>query len=170
MGRRSRPKFWKGIVSGLAGGLAATFVMSQFQSASQRWKREKHNGSMSHSPSEQEPATVQAAQSVARAATGHELAPPEKKKAGQAMHYGFGAASGMLYGVLSEYRREARAGRGAGFGAGLWAVADEIAVPALKLSKPPLQEDASSHIFGLASHLVYGMTADAVSRGVRALL
>jgi len=158
------------MVSGLAGGLAATFVMSQFQTASKHWRNHHHRGAQSHPPQEQEPATVQTVQAVSQAATGHELARQQKAKAGQAVHYAFGAASGMVYGARAEYRRRARAGRGAAFGTGLWALAHEFAVPALKLSKSPLQEDASAHLYGLASHVVYGVTADAVSRGVRALL
>lgn len=170
MRRRSRPKLWKGIVSGLAGGLAATFVMSQFQTLSQHWRPKRHQGSQSHPPTEQGPATVNAAQSLSRTAIGNELPAEKKNMAGQAMHYGFGTASGMFYGILSEYQRKARTGRGTVFGTGLWAIADEIVVPALGLSKPSFQEPASTHLYGLASHLVYGVTADAVSRGVRALL
>jgi len=158
------------MVSGLAGGLAATYVMSQFQAVSKHWNKPQHNGSQSHPPTQQEPATVKTAQSISLVATGEELAPREKGRAGQVVHYAFGAASGMFYGALSEYKPKTRAARGAAFGTGLWALADEIAVPALKLSKAPREEPASAHLFGLASHLVYGMTADAVARGVRALL
>ncbi len=170
MWRRSRPKLWKGIVSGLAGGLAATYVMSQFQAVSKKWSKPRHQGSQSHPSSEEKPATVRAVESITRATDGPQLAPAEKKVAGQAVHYAFGAANGVLYGALSEYKPKARVGRGTAFGAGLWAVADEIAVPALGLSKPLSVQPASTHLYGLASHLVYGLTTDAVTRGVRALL
>ena len=170
MWRRSRPKLWKGIISGLAGGLAATYVMSQFQAVSKKWSKPRYQGSQSHPPSEDKPATVRAVESITRATDRPELAPAEKKVAGQAVHYAFGAANGILYGALSEYKPKARVGRGTAFGAGLWAVADEIAVPALGLSKPPRVQPPSTHLYGLASHLVYGLTADAVARGVRALL
>ena len=167
---RSRQSVWKGLLAGLAGGLTATFAMSQFQAVSKHWFFPQHQGGQSHPPSEQEPATAKAAQSISRAATGHELTESEKKIGGPAVHYAFGAGNGMLYGALSEFQPKTRAARGAAFGAGLWAVADEIGVPALGLSKPPREEPASSHLYGLASHLVYGLTTDAVSRGVRALL
>lgn len=168
---RSRPKLWKGLISGLAGGLAATFAMSQFQSITKHWQQTRHQGSQSHPPSgDDEPATAKAAEALSQTTTGRELAPNEKQHASQAVHYAFGAASGMFYGALSEYRPNARKARGAAFGTGLWALADELAVPALKLSPPPHKEPMSAHAYGFASHLVYGLTADAVSRGVRALL
>lgn len=174
MWRRLRPKLWKGMVSGLAGGLAATFVMTQFQNVSKRWAEPRHEGGQSHPPGEQEPreepATAKAAEKITEITTGRSLDRRRKTAASQAVHYGFGALSGMFYGALSEYKRGARTGRGTAFGAGLWTIADEIAVPALGLSKPPTQEPPSAHLYGLASHLVYGWTADAVSRGVRALL
>ena len=170
MRRRSRKKIWKGLIAGLTGGLAATFVMSKFQAASKHWIFPQHQGAQSHPPSEQEPATVKAAQSLSRVTAGRDLTSSEKKVAGPAVHYAFGAGSGMLYGVLSEFKPKARSGRGTAFGAGLWALADEVAVPALGLSKPAPKEPASAHLYGLASHLVYGFTADTVTRGVRALL
>ena len=170
MWRRSRPKLWKGIVSGLAGGLAATFVMSQFQGLSKHWKQPQHHGSQSHPPGEEEPATIKAVESISSATTGREPSRSTKEVGSQAVHYAFGVANGMLYGALSEYKPKARIARGAAFGTSLWALADEIAVPALKLSKPPHHEPPSAHLYGLASHLVYGLTTDAVSRGVRALL
>lgn len=73
---------------------------------------------------------------------------------GMAVHYAFGAANGVLHGALSEYKPKARVEGRTAFGAGLWAVADEIAVPALGLSKPPRVQPASTHLYGLASHLV----------------
>jgi len=170
MWRRSRPKLWKGIVSGLAGGLAATYAMSQFQAVSKKWSKPSRERPHGQASSEEKPATVQAVESITRATHGPELVPSEKKASGHVVHYAFGAANGILYGALSEYKPKARVGRGSAFGAGLWAVADEIAVPALGLSKPLRVQPASAHLYGLASHLVYGLTTDAVTRGVRALL
>jgi uncharacterized membrane protein YagU involved in acid resistance len=56
------------------------------------------------------------------------------------------------------------------FGTGLFVAADEVAVPALGLSKSPREYPLSTHLYGLASHLVYGFTAEYVRRGVRRLL
>ena len=61
-------------------------------------------------------------------------------------------------------------GEGLGFGAGLWLIADEVTVPALKLSKPPMAFPISTHVYGLASHLVYGWVTEQVRRAVRRAL
>ena len=50
----------------------------------------------------------------------------------------------------------------------LWLGADEIMVPALKLSPPPADSPMKTHICGLASHLVYGLTVDGVRRAALA--
>jgi putative membrane protein len=144
--------------------------MSRFQAISKHWMFPQHQGTQSHPPQQQEPATVKAAQSISHATTGHDLTTLERRVGGTAVHYAFGGGNGMLYGALAELRPKTRLARGAAFGAGLWAVADELAAPAFGLTKPPRQEPLSAHLYGLASHLVYGLTTDAVSRGVRALL
>ena len=41
------------------------------------------------------------------------------------------------------------------FGAALWAISDEVAVPALRLSKGPQAYPLRTHAMALASHLVY---------------
>jgi uncharacterized membrane protein YagU involved in acid resistance len=86
------------------------------------------------------------------------------------MHYTFGAVSGAAYGMLSHFVPITRAGRGALFGAALWAIADETMVPALGLSKGPAEYPLSTHVYGLASHLVYGMTTDATARSIGTLV
>jgi len=53
------------------------------------------------------------------------------------------------------------------FGTALFAGADELALPVLKLSKAPTKVPVSQHLYGFASHLVYGATAAAVFRAVR---
>ena len=48
-------------------------------------------------------------------------------------------------------------------------LADEIAVPALGLSRKPTEYPLSSRSawIGLASHLVYGVSTEAVRKGIR---
>ncbi len=165
---------WKALFAGAAGGLVGALVMTGFQSAlsatKQGWdERGDGNPSKSHAP-QSDPGTVQAAEWLSEKVAGHQLTKEEKPTAGNAAHYGFGTASGMLYGVLSEYVPAARSGFGTAFGAGLWAVADEVMVPLLHLSESPRNTPPSTHAYALASHLVYGIATDGVSRGVRALL
>lgn len=166
----------KRIVGGAVGGLAASFAMNQFQrawSAVQQRLRANGENDAGHrseqSDEETEPATVKTAQAISKKFWGHELTDGEKKLAGPAVHYAFGTANGMLYGMLSTYLPKVRLGRGTLFGIGLWTVADELAVPALGLSMPPTQYPISTQVYGLASHIVYGLTTDAISRAIRAL-
>ena len=53
------------------------------------------------------------------------------------------------------------------FGTAVWLGADEVAVPAFRLSKPPTEYPVSVHAYAFMSHLVYGVTTDLVRRAVR---
>jgi hypothetical protein len=168
----------KGMLAGAIGGAVASFAMNQFQAAAsklfedpeqhpqkkerarqaQGWKEHKQE-----SGGEEENATVNAAVAV----LGPDLSPKQKQAAGNAMHYAFGIVSGVAYGAIAEEWEVARAGSGTLFGAVLWLTADEVAVPALKLSKPPGEYPARVHVMALASHLVYGMATELVRRALR---
>jgi putative membrane protein len=175
---------WKGLVAGLAGGLAASWTMNQFQAA---WTRiaegsEKPHGAQSMQPSdgskssgaqdtkEQDDATVETAKVVSEAVFGHELKESEKKPAGTAVHYAFGTATGGLYGALAEVSPQVTTAAGLPFGAAFWLLADEITVPLLGLSKGATEYPVSTHVYALASHLVYGVTAEFSRRALRQIL
>jgi len=119
---------------------------------------------------ELEPAPVKAAEAISEGLFGHKLTKDEKKIAGPAVHYALGMAVGGLYGGLAEVEPEISAGVGLPFGTVFWLVVDETAVPLLALSKGPTQYPVSTHVYALASHLVYGVTTDIVRRGVRSVL
>ena len=182
--REDNGSVWKGIVAGLAGGLVASWTMNQFQAA---WTRiaenaEKPHGAQSMQPSEgskgnqgqdakeQDDATVVAAKAISENVLGHELQESEKKPAGAAVHYAFGAASGGVYGALAEVIPQVTTAAGLPFGAAFWLVADEVSVPLLGLSKGPAEYPLSTHVYALASHLVYGATAELSRRAVRHIL
>lgn len=61
-------------------------------------------------------------------------------------------------------------GWGLMFGALVWLGADELLLRKIGLAKKPAAYPASAHVYGLASHLVYGLTTEAVRRAVRAAL
>ncbi len=61
-------------------------------------------------------------------------------------------------------------GEGAGFGTGVWLLADEVAVPAAGLSKRPKEIPITTHLYALVSHLVYGWITETVRRAVRRAL
>ena len=147
----------KGAVAGLAAGLAASLAMDLFQRATQSLLP----------PSDAEPATEQAADAVAEAATGAPVPDEDKPMAGQAIHYAFGALLGLSYGVAAELSPQATAGHGGAFGLGAAMLFDEAAVPAAGLSGPPTDTPPAVHLYGLASHLVFGLVAETVRRATR---
>jgi putative membrane protein len=164
----------RGLAAGIAGGLVAGWIMNQYQglvskAATALKSRENAPGQPQEQPPKQEQgesedATMKTANRVARVALHRELSKDEKKKAGPVVHYAFAATVGGLYGMAAEYLPAARLGFGTLFGAVLFAAADEVAVPAFGLSKPPTAYPISSHLFGLSSHLVYGAGTEAVRR------
>ena len=183
MHNRNDTSVLKGLVAGLAGGLIASWTMNQFQAA---WTRmaegsEKPHGAQSMQPTqgsqgddedtkEQDDATVETAKVISRNVFGHELQESEKKPAGAAVHYAFGTVTGGFYGALAEVSPQVTMAAGLPFGAAFWLIADEITVPALGLSKGPTEYPISTHAYALASHLVYGMTAEFSRRALRHVL
>ena len=182
--RDNEASVWKGVVAGLAGGLVASWTMNQFQAA---WTRlaensEKPHGAQSMKPSqgsigdqkqdvqEQDDATVETAKAISEGVFGHELQESEKKPAGAAVHYVFGTVSGGLYGALAELVPQVTTATGVPFGAAFWLLADEISVPLLGLAKGPAEYPVSTHAYALASHLVYGATAELSRRALRQIL
>jgi putative membrane protein len=71
---------------------------------------------------------------------------------------------------VAEVVPEVTAGAGLPFGVAFWLVVDEGAVPLLGLSKGPMEYPLSTHAYALASHFVYGLTAELVRRSVRRAL
>ena len=174
----------KGVVAGLAGSLLASWTMNQFQAA---WMRavggnDKPHGAQSLQPAEgsqgdqsqdakeQDDATVETAKVISKNVFGHELQESEKKPAGAAVHYAFGAASGGLYGALAEVSPQVTSAAGLPFGAAFWLIADEISVPLLGLSKGPTAYPVSTHVYAFASHLVYGLTTELSRRALRQVM
>lgn len=187
--RRRQPDMWKGLAAGLVGGLAASWVMNQFQAM---WSRqtegiEKAHGAQSLKPSggheaveeirrapqrnseEQEDATEKIASAVSEKLFDYQLAKEEKEQAGAAVHYAYGVAMGGLYGVAAEFAPQIGAGAGLPFGAAFWLVADEMVVPLLGLAAEPEEYPPSTHVYALCSHLVYGLTAETVRRALRSI-
>ena len=167
---------WKGVVAGAAGGLAAAWVMNQFQTG---WG--KATEALEHSKTPQgeqerqandnaEDATMKTAGKISEKIFSHSLSREEKKKLGPVVHYAFGASVGAVYGALAELDHRATFGTGLPYGAAVFVGADEIAVPALGLSKPPKEYPAATHIYGLASHLVYGLSLEMARRGIRRMM
>jgi putative membrane protein len=187
--KRQRSDKLKGIAAGLIGGLLASAVMNQFQAF---WAKLAEGNEASHgaqslqqgSPEygagreqqqrdneeEQDDATERVARVISERFFDHRLTNREKETASAAVHYAFGMGSGALYGVLAEAAPQVTKGAGLPFGAFVWLTADEGLVPLFDLSKGPTAYPLSTHVYALASHLVYGLTTETVRRAVRRAL
>lgn len=159
----------KGLLAGVAGGILASFLMEQFQAA---WSAasEAMRSSKKRGGRKPDPATVKAANLIAEKVTGRKVPADYKPLAGAAVHYGVGATSAAVYGVMAEVVPIVTIAEGTGFGTGVWLLADELAVPAAGLSKPPKEIPLTTHLYALASHLVYGWITETVRRAVRRAL
>lgn len=185
---------WKGCAAGLAGGLAATLVMTGFQNAwnavsdNSKELSPKANGNGTKSisqqlaeirygevnPRERTPAKENPTETVAASAvsvTRRRLSQQGKKKGGMVVHYAFGTIMGGLYGAALEFapswHRRNAIPSGLLMGSALFAAADEVALPAMQLADSPAKTPVSTHLYGLASHLVYGATAGLLIRAFR---
>jgi putative membrane protein len=174
--RNGDRNLWKGLVAGAAGGLAAAWVMNQFQSG---WNKATEKLQHSKTPqgeqerqsqSDEEDATMTTAGRISESLFHRKLSREEKKKLGPVVHYAFGAGTGAVYGAMAELVPQTTFGAGLPYGTAVFVGADEVAVPALGLSKPPKEYPASIHLYGLASHMVYGLSLEMVRRGVRRLM
>jgi len=143
---------WKGLLAGAAGGLIATFAMSEFHSLLPRIESE--------SPQGKEDSTVKAASAISRAVFHHELTCDQKKIGGSAVHYGFGATMAALYGALVEFHESTRLGWGLPFGMAIWFGAHVVAVPALGLSDPITSTPPAAEAAEFGAHLVYGAVVE----------
>jgi hypothetical protein len=184
--RRNKPSVLRGIVTGVAAGIAATLVMDQFQkltTAGQQAIEKQRKLAQDESPwqiaheqvqkeqqeAQQEGSTEIVARKLAEA-TGTSLPREDRKKAGQAVHYTFGTLMGVVYGVSAELLPEVTTGAGTAFGTLLFLGADEVAVPAFQLSPPVTKTPATDHLQHWAAHVVYGGTLELVRSLLRRIL
>ncbi len=155
---------WRGVALGITGGLAGSWLMNQSQTALGKLMESAKPAANQPEPPQSEPATVLTAEKIAESVTGSPLPESKKKSAEPIVHYAFGALVGALYGGLASKAPLITLGAGTLYGAAVWLLADEIAVPAFGLSGPPKKYPLSKHLQALAAHLVYGLTAEGVRR------
>jgi hypothetical protein len=165
----------RGVLSGVAGGLAASWMMNEFLAGPGTALQHAAEGApaigQKLKPQDDPPkedATMKAADAIVSTATGgRHLTWSEKEKAGPVVHYAFGALMGGLYGGLAEYSGAVTSGFGTTFGGALFGGADVLAVPALKLSPPLTEQSPATLISPFGAHIVYGFTTELVRRVVR---
>jgi putative membrane protein len=165
----------RGILAGVAGGLAAAWVMNEFgntlgQRISDAVETPADKQELA-AQSDGEDSTMKMADKIVETVTGgRHLTHAQREVGGPIVHYTMGAVTGGVYGALAEYLPSVRAGFGTTFGGILFSTADVFGVPALGLGQWPDEYPLSSLANPLASHLVYGATTELVRRVVRAIL
>ncbi len=93
-----------------------------------------------------------------------------RNPSGRAVHYAVGTTAGAVNGVAAEYEPNVTTLAGIPFGTTFCIVVDEGALPLLGLAKGPAAYPISNHAYALASHLVFGLTAEVVRSAVRRAL
>jgi putative membrane protein len=101
---------------------------------------------------------------------GRSLTEQEEEVSVQAIHWGFGALAGGLYGALAEYQPAVRGRVGARFGLALFALTHVSALPLMGLTEKPEDQPVREHASEVVTHVIYGVTTELVRRGARKLL
>lgn len=170
--RTREPEMWKGALAGAVAGLAASWIMTQFQTGWSKIKQKRQKtGEEPHEHQDQdEDATMKTAGAIARTVFRKELNHDQKKRLGPFVHYGFGTLVGATYGALNEQFDMTSTGWGTAFGTALFLGADEFAVPLFGLSSSPTESPLNVHLYAWASHLVYGASLETVRRPLRSAM
>ena len=165
------------LVRGLAAGAAGAFAQDVFFRVTDPVKPSPPEHVFEPPEREQafEGSTATVARRFVEGMMAREAMSPEAKERGaKIVHYAFGSAFGGLYGLLRESAPRLRRGRASSrtatlFGTTVWALGDELLLPAFRLSARPLAYPASTHAYAWAAHLAYGLavagTYGALRRG-----
>lgn len=165
---------WKGIVAGVAGGLAGAYTMGLFSNlctkASEKMNDPRRHKELQNAAADAQASTARTADRMLRPVLGRRLSRGERETAKPIVHYAFGSAVGALYGATAEYTGVVRKYAGAPFGAAVCVGAHNVALPALNLTKRNGAYPFALHAAEMGSHVVYGVTLEGVRRLVRRIL
>ena len=145
------------LMGAMAGGVA-TAVMGPAMRRLQKLERPSAKA-LEKSVGPAEPAVEKVARKVAEP-LGIGLDSEERKNAGEAVHWTYGIFWGAVFGVLHDRVPIPPLLHGLLFGAALGVLSETAVLPALKLAAPANAYPVDTHLAGLASHLIYGATAE----------
>jgi hypothetical protein len=148
--------FSTAVAAGLAGGLVASLAMNLYQGAAASL--------FGQGGSNEDPATVKAADSAKAAAGARPVSQKRRAEAGSLVHYTVGAALGVGYALLVLHWPGATLGFGVAFGLVVALVLDDMVVPAFGWGAWPWQTPLATHAYGLTSHIVFGAVLEGVRR------
>lgn len=171
---RRKRSAWKGIVAGIAGGIAGAYTMGLFAGlctkASEKLNDPQCHKKLQRAAADAHESTAKTADRLLRPVLGRRLTSSERDAAKPIVHYAFGTGVGALYGATAEYVPVTRSFAGAPFGAAIFVGAHSHALPALHLTKSNREYPLTLHASEFGSHLVYCVTLEGVRRLVRRLL
>jgi hypothetical protein len=139
-------------VIGAVAGLVAGIAMNQLHAV---WSATEQKLGVPSAHGCGRAATLEAAEKLVGS-----IAREHEAQASSIAHYVMSAVTGSAYSLIPF----ASVGRGLAYGAAVWLVADEALIHVLGLSAPPWRFPLRTHARGLAAHLVYGVTLDALTR------
>lgn len=169
------PDRWRGFVFGLLGSVAGLMAMDAYwkyvasQLTPEEGSSKAQNGNdQSHSLDnislvgkyyrEEESSTEALGRLIYESLTGYTPRAPETKEVlSYLVHWGYGMFQGGMYGALRSRARGLDPKGGLLYGAGLWLLGDEVAVPALGLQGGPTTVSNVQHLHRLGAHLAYGL-------------
>lgn len=148
------------LLVGAVAGVAATWVMGH--ATSWLYAREDERAREAEDRArEGKTAYARAADRMARAVQ-RELSDERQEQVGSALHWMTGAAAGAVYAAASRRWPSVRRAGGLPFGTGFFLAVDEGMNTALGFTPGPRAFPWQAHARGLAGHLVFGLTVEAV--------
>jgi putative membrane protein len=98
------------------------------------------------------------------------LTEKEEEVSVQAIHWGFGALVGGVYGALAEYQPVITSRLGANFGLTLCGITHASALPMMGLTETPENQPAREHASEVVTHAIYGVTTEVIRRAARKVI
>ncbi len=158
--RRKSPSPLGAVVRGMIAGAIGAGVQSLFFKATARWKpKPTRLPEELQTPDAQEESPLQtvARRSLEGLMQRGPVAPETTAAAGSAVHYLFGAGWGGLYALCRESFRTSPVL----FGIGVWAVSDNLLLPAFRVAAWPQHYSLREHHYAVHAHVVYGLGTSA---------
>jgi hypothetical protein len=158
--RRAESPLWLDVLFGAAAGALGTLAMAPVMGAIEKLQSPSDRRREDEADYEDN-APTKAAREVARP-LGVRLENPEA--AGTAVHYAYGTMWGIAHALIARRFGSIPLLSGIVLGVGLWAIGDEILVPALRLAPKATAYPATTHVKALGGHVAYGAGLDTAFR------
>lgn len=148
----------KGGIAGLVGTAALTLARQRAPEIMEQLGFDSPEPAIDQQPPTSQHAeepTAKLAEKVSLGVLDRPMEGDSKAIAGQAVHWGYGAAWGVFYGIVQGSLRLPTLVHGAMFG-GIVAIVASTLVPAMGLTPPPTRQPTSMNAMMIVMHLIYG--------------